>query len=133
MAQDLIRKVLHNHFRYVMLLLSQSNTAYQAKSCLRMLSAMVATAGTAGAREILTKVDFDHKNFVSVIKRRGKKEEGAPGSNDVRTCYIHFLLAFLVSGNAALTKDFLEKKGTQMWNDRAALFGGLVQRVLGAS
>ena len=50
-AQDLIRKVLHGHFRYVMLLLSPSNTAYQAKSCLRLLSAMVATAGTAGARE----------------------------------------------------------------------------------
>ena len=111
-AQDLIRKVLHNHFRYVMLLLSQSNTAYQAKSCLRMLSAMVATAGAAGARDILTKVDFDHKNFASVVKRRGKKEEGAPGSSDVRTCYIHFLLAFLVSGNAALTKDFLEKRSS---------------------
>ena len=120
-AQDLIRKVLHGHFRYVMLLLSQSNTAYQAKSCLRMLSAMVATAGTAGAREILTKVDFDHKNFSSVVKRRGRKEDGAPGTNDVRTCYIHFLLAFLVGGNAALTKDFLEKKG-----NISQVFPGLV-------
>ena len=121
LAQDLIRKVLHGHFRYVVLLLSQSNTAYQAKSCLRMLSAMVATGGAAGAREILTKVDFDHKNFSSVVKRRGRKEDGAPGSNDVRTCYIHFLLAFLVSGNAALTKDFLEKK-----NNVSQIFPGLI-------
>ena len=120
-AQDLIRKVLHGHFRYVMLLLSPSNTAYQAKSCLRLLSAMVATAGTAGAREILTKIDFEHKNFVSVVKRRGKKDEGAPGDSDVRTCYIHFLLAFMVSGNAALTKDFLEKK-----SNISQVFPGLI-------
>ena len=125
LAQGLIRKVLHGHFRYVMLLLSQSNTAYQAKSCLKMLSAMVAASGTAGAREILNKVDFDHKNFSSVVKRRSNntnsKDGGTTGSDDVRTCYIHFLLAFLVSGNASLIKDLLEKK-----NSVSQIFPGLV-------
>ena len=29
---------------------------------------------------------------------------------DVRTCYVHFLLSFLVSGNAATIKEIVEKK-----------------------
>ncbi len=69
-----------------------------------MLSAMVACNPTVG-REVLAKLDLDHDNFQSLVRRRNKDSVV-----DVRTSYVHFMLSFLVSGGASLSKDFLDKK-----------------------
>ena len=114
---SLCRLLLGTHSRRVLLLLSPSNSAHQARSALRALSAMVASGDAAVAREVLDKLDLDHDNFQSLARRRSK-EHGDSTIPDVRTCYVHFLLSFLVSGMA---KELLDKK-TRL----SSIFPGLV-------
>ena len=67
------------------LLLSGTNTAYQAKSVQRMLTAMV-YLGSTQAREVLMKVNWEYNNW-DTLNRRSKKD-----ITDLRTCFIHFVL-----------------------------------------
>ena len=88
--------------------MSGTNTAYQAKSVLRMLTAMV-TLGPTQAREVLLKVNWD--------KRSSKKDPP-----DVRTCFIHFLLTVLFEPSPLVLKDFFSLK-TRL----SSQFPGLMQ------
>ena len=65
------------------MLLSPTNSAYQARASLKLLSAMVA-CGQATAKEVLIKIDLEHKNFDAAMKRRNTKAEATDGDNDVR-------------------------------------------------
>ena len=68
-ATDLQQQVLADHSKEVVLLLSGTNTAYQAKSVLRMLTAFV-TLGPSAARELLVRLNMEHKNWETLPKRR---------------------------------------------------------------
>ena len=49
---ELVREILEDHIGYIILLLSGSNTAYQVKSSLRLLTSMVTCCGQT-AKEVL--------------------------------------------------------------------------------
>eukprot|EP00092_Neocalanus_flemingeri_P037911 GFUD01041266.1.p1 GENE.GFUD01041266.1~~GFUD01041266.1.p1 ORF type:complete len:1730 (-),score=625.36 GFUD01041266.1:48-5237(-) len=115
-ATELVRKVNSDYGKEIVLLLSGTNTAYQAKSVLRMLTAMV-TLGPTQAREVLLKVNWEHDNWDTLSKRSSKTDPP-----DVRTCFIHFLLAFLFEPSSLVLKDFFSMK-TRL----ASLFPGLMQ------
>jgi len=115
-AIELVKRVNADYGKEIVLLLSGTNTAYQAKSVLRMLTAMV-TLGSAQAREVLLKVNWEHDNWDTLSKRSSKKDPP-----DVRTCFIHFLLAFLFEPSPLVLKDFFSFK-TRL----ASLFPGLMQ------
>ena len=78
-------RVNSDYGKEIVLLLSGTNTAYQAKSLLRMLIAKV-TLGPTQAREVLMKVNWEHDNCDTLSKRSSKKNPP-----DVKTCFIHFL------------------------------------------
>jgi len=114
-ATELVKRVNADYAKEIVLLLSGTNTAYQAKSVLRMLTAMV-TLGPVQAREVLMKVNWEHDNWDTLCKRSSKKDPP-----DVRTCFIHFLLAFLFEPSPLVLKDFFSLK-TRL----ASLFPGLM-------
>jgi len=115
-AMELVKKVASDYAKEIVLLLSGTNTAYQAKSVLRMLTAMV-TLGPTQARELLLKVNWEHDNWDTLSKRSSRKDPP-----DVRTCFIHFLLAFLFEPSPLVLKDFFSLK-TRL----ASVFPGLMQ------
>ena len=114
-AAELVKRVNSDYAKEIVLLLSGTNTAYQAKSVLRMLTAMV-TLGPVQAREVLMKVNWEHDNWDTLCKRSSKKDPP-----DVRTCFIHFLLAFLFEPSPLVLKDFFSLK-TRL----ASIFPGLM-------
>ena len=56
-----------------MLLLSPTNTAYQVRVSLGLLTAMVA-CGSIIAKEVLLKLDFSHNSFESLVSRQNSTE-----------------------------------------------------------
>lgn len=100
LAIDLTRELLEDHLGYAILLLSATNTAYQVRSSLRLFTSMV-TCCPQTAKEVLVKLDFEHKNWESVAKRQ---------SSDIRKAYVQFILSFFVTNYSGIAKDFLEKK-----------------------
>lgn len=114
-AMDLVRQVLSDFPKKLVLLISGTNTAYQAKSVLRMLTAFV-TLGPLAAREVLMKLNLEHNNWELLPRRSSRRD--AP---DVRTCFTHFLLAFLVDPHPGVLKEFVDRK-TRL----SSLFPGLM-------
>ncbi|TRY68319.1 hypothetical protein TCAL_08074 [Tigriopus californicus] len=125
-ALSLTRTLMQDHYPHILLLLSPSNTGTQTKAALKMLAALV-SCSVAAAREVMLKIDFEHKHFDALLKRRQKKgpvESSVDRGLDVRTAYIHFMLAFLMvgpAGSPGVVKDFLTKK-----TNLAQIFYGLV-------
>ena len=108
-------RVNSDYGKEIVLLLSGTNTAYQAKSLLRILIAKV-TLGPTQAREVLMKVNWEHDNWDTLSKRSSKKDPP-----DVRACFIHFLLSFLFEPSPIIFFFFSLK--TRL----ASLFPGLMQ------
>ena len=109
---ELSREILEDHMGYVILLLSASNTVYQVKSSLKLLTAMV-TFQPQTAKELLSKLDFEHKHWESVWKRN---------SPEIREIFVQFLLSFFITNHPGIAKEFLDKK-----NILPQLFPGLVK------
>ena len=114
-ASQVVKRVLSDYDKEIVLLISGTNTAYQAKSVLRMLTSFV-MLGSDQAREVLMKVNWTHDNWDTLYKRTSKKE-----SPDVRTCFIHFLLSFLMEPSPMVTKEYLGQK-TRLVN----IFSGMM-------
>jgi hypothetical protein len=114
-AMELVKRVNSDYGKEIVLLLSGTNTAYQAKSLLRMLIAKV-TLGPTQAREVLMKVNWEHDNCDTLSKRSSKKDPP-----DVRACFIQFLLSFLFEPSPIIFFFFSLK--TRL----ASLFPGLMQ------
>ena len=109
---ELSREILEDHMGYVILLLSASNTVYQVKSSLKLLTAMV-TFQPQTAKEVLNKVDFEHKHWESVWKRN---------SPEIRETLVQFLLSFFITNHPGIAKEFLDKK-----NILPQIFPGLIK------
>ena len=52
-------------------------------------------------KQILVKLDFEHKNWESVAKRQ---------SSEIRRSFIQFLLSFFIINQSGIAKEFIEKK-----------------------
>ena len=80
-----------------------------------MLTAMV-TLSSAGAREVLTKVSWESESWETLPKRSSRDQP------DVRTCFIHLLLAFLFDSSREVVREFLESRHKQI----ASVFPGML-------
>ncbi|CAG2249527.1 URB1 [Mytilus edulis] len=94
--------------------LSQRNKASQIKTTLKLLSAMT-MLGETSARAILTQIDFSNPNIQLLYGRRDRKDP-----QDVRTCMIHFVLGFLLSGSDSVIRQLMDLKDFS-----SGLFSGL--------
>ena len=83
-----------------MLLLSATNTAHQVKSSLGLLTSIATCCGQT-AKDLIVKLDFEHKNWESVVKRQSK---------EVRKSLVQFLLSFFIVNHPGVAKEFIEKK-----------------------
>ena len=97
---ELCHELLEFHLGYIILLLSGSNTVYQVESSLRLLTSMITCCGQT-AKEVLVKLDFEHKNWDSVPKRH---------SSEIRSAFVRFILSFFIIGHSGVAKEFIEKK-----------------------
>ncbi|XP_014677450.1 PREDICTED: nucleolar pre-ribosomal-associated protein 1-like [Priapulus caudatus] len=85
------------------------------KSGLKLLSAMIAQ-GDAACQEVLALFDFSSQWLQHLLNRRNLREE-----QDVRVCYLHVVLAFLVAGDNGVIRASLEHPRLL-----AAIFPGLL-------
>ena len=97
---ELCHELLEFHLGYINLLLSGSNTVYQVESSLRLLTSMITCCGQT-AKEVLVKLDFEHKNWETVPKRH---------SSEIRSALVRFILSFFIIGHPGVAKEFIEKK-----------------------
>ena len=53
---------------------------------------------------MLAKLNWESENWDTLYKRRSKE------TPDVRTCFIHFLLSFMMDSSAQVIKEFMAQK-----------------------
>lgn len=119
-AIEVCSYMLNNHRVCIEKLLA-SNYATHKKSILRLLTAIVYLAPHLG-REILT--TFNVAFNVDTLARFTEHDRNECHQSDedrVRTCYIHFVLAYIIEGNATLIKNVLDCSELVM-----AIMAGLV-------
>lgn len=101
------RYLLNSHKSSVEKLLRSDLNSHK-KSVLKLLTAIVALEPTLG-REILTAFDVlsDSSSLDGFTSH--SREELLSKRETVRTCFIHFILAYLIEGNITLIRNILEK------------------------
>lgn len=101
------RYLLNSHKSAIERLLKSDMNSHK-KSVLKLLTAIVALEPTLG-REILTAFDVlsDSSSLDGFTSH--SREELLSKRETVRTCFIHFILAYLIEGNITLIRNILEK------------------------
>lgn len=119
-AIELCSYLLNNHRALIEKLLA-SNYATHKKAVLRVLTDAVYLAPHLG-RELLTtfNVVFNAETLTRFTAHE-QKESHLPDEERVRTCYIYFILAYIIEGNHILIKNLLDRNELLM-----AMVSGLV-------
>ncbi|XP_055297950.1 uncharacterized protein LOC129566229 [Sitodiplosis mosellana] len=118
-AVEVCAYVLNNHRVCIEKLLS-SNYATHKKSVLKLLTDTVYLAPHLG-RELLTtfNVAFNSETLQR-FTAHDRNEANLPDEERVRSCYIYFILSFIIEGNHVLIKNLLDRNEMLM-----ALLSGL--------
>lgn len=112
--------ILNNHRSSIEKLLN-SNALSHKKAALKLLTAMVYLAPHLG-RELLTSFNtvFNSESLMKFTSHN-KIECHLEDEDRVRTCYIYFILAYIIEGNQTLVKNLLDRTELVM-----AVVSGLV-------
>ncbi|XP_048577840.1 nucleolar pre-ribosomal-associated protein 1 isoform X2 [Nematostella vectensis] len=100
----LVQRIIRNNLKLLYSCLNPGNTPKMVKAVLRLLVAMV-TQGGAAAREVQSTFDFTLKALGVLPHKRDAKD-----AQDVRTCFIHFLLSFFMFGDDSVIRNILGLK-----------------------
>ncbi|KAG4069732.1 hypothetical protein HA402_008570 [Bradysia odoriphaga] len=100
--------------------LLNSRTSSHRKSVLKLLTAVVALEPTFG-REILSAINVVFNPETLERFTHHTKPDTNGGGETVRTCYIHFVMAYLIEGNVMLVRNILDRNELIM-----AVLSGLV-------
>lgn len=100
--------------------LLNSRTSSHRKSVLKLLTAVVALEPTFG-REILSTINVVFNPETLERFTHHVKPDANGGDETVRTCYIHFVMAYLIEGNVMLVRNILDRNELLM-----AVLSGLV-------
>ncbi|XP_022111321.1 nucleolar pre-ribosomal-associated protein 1-like isoform X2 [Acanthaster planci] len=103
-ALDIVQKILNIHISHIYHALNSNNDSSLIMSALNLLIAMV-TYSQQAARDVLSTVNFQHGVFMAQVNRMDLKTE-----DDIRNCCIRLAMAFFVSGDNKLIKQFLTNK-----------------------
>lgn len=101
-AIEACRYLLHSYMSIVHSMLSTQN-AKQRKVVLRLLAA-IASLDNSLSRELLIHLSLQQQTLESLVQYTKPTD-----SQSVRTCFIHFVLAFLVEGNTLVIRTLLDK------------------------
>ncbi|KAL2733339.1 nucleolar pre-ribosomal-associated protein 1 isoform X2 [Vespula maculifrons] len=102
-AEEACRHLINSHLSSVHSMLSTQSSAKQHKVILKLLTAIVSLGGTL-PRELVAHLSFQPKVIESLLQHVKPSD-----SQNVRTCYIHFILAFLIEGNITVIRSLLDK------------------------
>lgn len=100
--------------------LLNSRTSSHRRSVLKLLTAIVALEPTFG-REILSTINVIFNPETLERFTLHMKPDANCGDETVRTCYIHFVMAYLIEGNVMLVRNLLDRNELIM-----AVLSGLV-------
>ncbi|XP_012278213.1 nucleolar pre-ribosomal-associated protein 1 [Orussus abietinus] len=103
-AEETCRHLIHSYFSFVHSMLSLHSNAKQRKVALKLLAAIISLGGTL-PQELLSHLSL-HGQFLETVTKHSKPTD----SESVRTCFIHFILAFLVEGNVLVIRTLLDKR-----------------------
>ncbi|XP_060567466.1 nucleolar pre-ribosomal-associated protein 1-like [Ruditapes philippinarum] len=105
-GQNIVKKLLAGHVLSIFNTLNIKNKSNQIKTSLKLFIAMVMLGGPT-TKLVLNNVDLSHKAMVPLLQRRDVKDE-----EDVRTCFIHLIVACLLAGDNDAIKKLVQTKGT---------------------
>ncbi|XP_076235375.1 nucleolar pre-ribosomal-associated protein 1 [Calliopsis andreniformis] len=103
-AEGACRHLINCHLSLVHSMLSPESNAKHKRAVLQLLAAIVSLGGNF-PRELLAHLSLP----VEVIKSVARHTKPTDSQN-TRNCFIHFILAFLIEGNAAIIKALLSKR-----------------------
>lgn len=104
-AVEACRHLLNSYMSVIHSMLSIQSNIKQRKVVLRLLTAVVSLDNNL-ARELLAHLSLQ-RNVLENLTQHIKPTD----PQNVRTCFIHFILAFLVERDSAVIKTLLDKRG----------------------
>ncbi|XP_015600464.1 nucleolar pre-ribosomal-associated protein 1 [Cephus cinctus] len=104
-ATEACRHLVNSHLSSVHAMLSAQSNAKHRRVILRLLAAVVSLGGSL-PRELLNHLSL-HTQVLDALTKHSRPSD----SQSVRTCFIHFVLAFLVEGNITTIRALLDKRG----------------------
>eukprot|EP00118_Oscarella_pearsei_P013623 m.110471 g.110471 ORF g.110471 m.110471 type:complete len:1895 (+) comp37396_c0_seq1:90-5774(+) len=104
LGMKMSRRIIHGHLKMIYQGLGRSSSNGLVKATLKLLGSVVMQS-SAVARELQLLFDFSLPSLPFLPNKRNRQEE-----EDVRSCFIKFCLAFLVSGDATVVSAALENK-----------------------
>ncbi|XP_066598571.1 nucleolar pre-ribosomal-associated protein 1 isoform X2 [Prorops nasuta] len=104
-AEEACRHLINSYLSIIHTMLAGQSSPKQKKVVLKLLASIVSLGRTL-PRELLVHLSLQQKVLESLIQHTKPSD-----SQSVRTCFIHFILAFLVEGNAVVIRTLLEKRG----------------------
>ena len=103
-AIEACRHLLNSYMSIVYSMLSIQSNAKQRKVILKLLAA-IASLDSSLSRELLIHLSLQQQTLENLVQQTKPMD-----SQSVRTCFIHFVLAFLVEGNALVIRTLLDKR-----------------------
>ncbi|KYQ54426.1 Nucleolar pre-ribosomal-associated protein 1 [Trachymyrmex zeteki] len=103
-AIESCRHLLNSHMSIVYSMLGIQSNAKQRKVILKLLAA-IASLDSSLSRELLIHLSLQQQTLESLVQQTKPMD-----SQSVRTCFIHFVLAFLVEGNTLVIRTLLDKR-----------------------
>ncbi|KAJ8315749.1 hypothetical protein KUTeg_007899 [Tegillarca granosa] len=104
-GQNIVQKVVSSRMGTVYFSLQPSNKSNNIKMTLKMLTAMVMVS-EATAKALIGQFDFNNVNIQPLFNRRNTRDP-----KDVRTCMLHFIMSFLMTGGDFVIKQLVEERG----------------------
>ncbi|XP_076163667.1 nucleolar pre-ribosomal-associated protein 1 isoform X2 [Ptiloglossa arizonensis] len=102
-AEGACRHVINSHLSSIHSMLSVQSNTKQRKVVLQLLAAIVSLGGYL-PHELLTHLSLLPEVIKSLVRHTKPTD-----NQNIRNCYIHFILAFLIEGNALTIKILLDK------------------------
>lgn len=98
------RQLLNSHMSIVHSMLSPKSNVKQRKVILKLLAAIVSLDSSL-SRELLINLSLQQQTLASLVEHTKPKDP-----QSIRTCFIHFVLAFLVEGSTPVIRALLDKR-----------------------
>lgn len=103
-AKEACRHLINSNLSIIHSMLSIQSNAKQQKIILQLLAAIVSLDSNL-SRELLIHLSLPLEVIKSLIQHR------KPTDNDnIRNCFIHFIMAFLIEGNVSIIRLLLDKR-----------------------
>ncbi|XP_012219592.2 nucleolar pre-ribosomal-associated protein 1 [Linepithema humile] len=103
-AVEACRYLLNSHMSIVHSMLSSKSNVKQRRVVLKLLAALVSLDSSL-ARELLVHLSLQQQTLESLIEHTKPKDQ-----QNIRTCFIHFVFAFLVEGSTPVIRALLDKR-----------------------